>query len=273
MKQKKADTPYQRWINIFMVGFGFFGGLASLVALDKEEAGVWYYVITIGLFLLFAGSFIWLIVYGAKNHHKFFRWLAFQFSKKELYILENKTCIYTFVSRTEMKFEKIFEIRSKVAALDSFTDRYMWSKDYKKQVMHTTNNDIISKEYTQEQWQFYCIHFDEPCAKNKIHETGIIMPSLEDPKKESQLFLSTPISEPTASVTLCVVIQNGLKFKNDSTFCNVYYDYNGRVANEKIPLKVDHASEREGDGYKISHTIPYPIRGARYQLVWKFEGE
>lgn len=273
MKQKKDDTHYQTWINIFIAGFGFFGGLASLVCLNKEEAGVWYYVITIGLFLFCTGSFIWLIVYGAKNHHKFFRWLAFQFSKKELYILEEKIGTYTFVNRTEMEFEKRFEIRSKVAALDSFTDRYMWSKDYKKQVIQPINNDTISREYQQEQWQFYCIHFDEPCAKNKTHNTGIRMCSLEDPKKESQLFLSTPISEPTVSVTLCVVIKNGLKFKSGSTFCNVYYDYNDRVANKKIPLKIEHATEHEGDGYKISHTIPYPVRGARYQLVWKFEGE
>lgn len=53
----------------------------------------------------------------------------------------------------------------------------------------------------------------------------------------------------------------------------VYNYYYGKSADKKIPLNPVPISDEDGTGFKISFDEKYPIKNARYKLVWKFEGE
>lgn len=247
--------------------------VAAVATLDKVKLGIWYYVIIGVISLVCIVCFIRLLAYAVRNQNLFIRILLFKASPNQSLILKSKECVYTFIDRTHMQYLKKFSILSKIPDLRVFYDMYMWTKDYKSQQLQPINSDTVIDTYSEDQWQYYGIRFDEPCGKNKVHNTGVFMPSLEDPKKESQLFLSTGIFEPTVSVSLCVVIRGDLKFKEGSTFCKVYNYYYGKSADKKIPLNPVPISDEDGTGFKISFDEKYPIKNARYKLVWKFEGE
>lgn len=274
MISENSNNHYKNLMSYLFACFGFLGTLATLIGLDRETVGIWYYIILGSLCILCAVGIFGVIIYAIKEQKLVIRYLVYLISPKQPLILLDKTCIYTFRDRTHMTYQKNFTIQSKIPTLHSFYDMYMWTKDYKKQEIETINStDKITHEYTQEQWQFYCINFSDFIGKNKIYKTGIFMPSLEDPKKESQLFLSTGIFEPTTSITLQVVIQNGLKFREGSTYCKVYNNYYGRAADDQVPLNIEQIADDEGGGQKISFSIKYPVKGARYRLTWEFEGK
>jgi hypothetical protein len=172
-----------------------------------------------------------------------------------------------------MTFQKRITIQSKTKELKTYYGRYIWTKDYKQHPIETINSDTITEEYREEYWQYYCISFDTFYGKNKVHETGIYMPSLSDPNKESQLYLSTGIDEPTINACLKVIIKNGLKFSRGSTFCDIFYYDRGRAYDERIPVKIVTRSDDDGGGYEISHNIKYPVKNARYKLIWKFDSD
>ncbi len=274
MIQENNNKRYKNLLSFFLACFGFLGSLATFVGLDPKTIGFWYYIIVGSLGILFTVGIFGVLIYAIKEQKLVIRYLIYLISPKQPLILLDKACTYTFLDRTHMTYEKKFKIQSKITTLHSFYDMYMWTKDYKQQKITTINPaDKISHQYTQEQWQFYCINFSDFIGKNKIYNTGIFMPSLEDPSKESQLFLSTGIFEPTTSITLQVVIRNRLKFKEGSSYCNIYNNYYGRAADDQVPLKIEQITDNEGGGQKILFTVKYPIKGARYKLTWEFEGE
>ena len=273
MYPSKEEKSFHAIGNSFLAVFGFIGGVGTIFSLDKNTLGVWYYVIIVACFCVSVIFFIRILAYLIKNQKLLIRYLTYLIAPKHPLIIQKKECIYTFIDRTHMDYRKNFKIQSKISELYSFYDMYMWTKDYKKQHLVPMNSDTITVERSEDQWQFYCITFNQACGKNQIHETGVHMPSLYDPKKESQLFLSTGIFEPTISLSLCVVIKNGLKFKAGSTFCRIYNYYYGRAADCEIPLEIISIPQNEGGGYKLSYNTTYPIKNARYKLVWEFEGE
>jgi hypothetical protein len=185
--------------------------------------------------------------------------------------VRDKDSIYTFIDRTHMTFCKKFKVQSKIKDLRTFYDMYIWTKNYKKQEVKALYSDTITHELSEDQWQCCCITFDSFYGKNKVHDTGIFMPSLVDDNKESLLLLSTGIFEPTIKASLTVIIKGGLKFIEGSTFCHVYHYYYGRSADETIPVDIE--LDDDGEGYKISYSIKYPLKNAKYKLVWKFEGD
>ncbi len=256
-------------VNTFCGIFGVIGTVVAVITLDAEKMEIWYYIIIFACILVAAVCGIRLLANVVSSQGTFMRYINYLVSPKSPLVLLEKECTYTFLDRTHMEYAKRFKIQSKVSELHTFDDMYMWTKDYKKQRIEPLNADKITYEYTEDQWQFYIITFDTFYGKNKIHETGIRMPDLEDPKKESQLFLSTGIFEPTVKICLNVVIKGGLRFKQDSAFCYVYNYYYGRAADSQMPVRVDLLPE--GEGYKISYSIKYPVKGARYKLVWEFE--
>lgn len=253
--------------------FSFIIDISAFLLLDKETLDFWYYIIVSAVSIVVLACFLWIVVHIIKNRKQISRRLVFYFAPKGSLVLLDKICTYTFVDRTHMTYRKDFIIKSRIQDLRSFYDMYMWTKDYQKQTLQSINSDTLADTFAEDQWQFYGIRFDEACGKSKTHKTGVFMPSLEDPDKKSQLFLSTGIFEPTVSVSLRVVIKNGLQFKENSAFCNVYYYYYGITPDQKIPLDIKEIPQDEGGGYQISYSTKYPIKGARYKLVWKFEGE
>lgn len=270
MEDEKSVFTFLRPASVV---FAVLMDISAFFLLDKEKLGFRYYLIVGAVSIIALACFFWMLVHIIKNRKQISRRLVFHFAPKGSLILLNKTCTYTFVDRTHMTYRKDFNIKSRIQDLRSFYDMYMWTKDYQKQTLQPINSDTLADTFAEDQWQFYGIRFDEACGKNKVHETGIFMPSLEDPDKKSQLFLSTGIFEPTVSVSLRVVIKNGLQFKENSAFCNIYHYYYGITPDQKIPLDVIEIPQDEGGGYQIFYSTKYPIKGARYKLVWKFKGE
>lgn len=270
MTEKKSIFTFLRPASL-AISLGI--DISSFLLLDKEKLGSWYYIIVIAVSIVVLVCIFWFLSHTIKNQKQLSRRLVFYFAPKGSLVLLNKICTYTFVDRTHMTYRKDFKIKSRIQDLRAFYDMYMWTKDYQKQTLQSINSDTLADTFAEDQWQFYSIRFDETCGKNKIHETGVFMPLLEDPDKKSQLFLSTGIFEPTVSVSLRVVIKNGLHFKENSTFCNIYNYYYGITPDQKIPLEVHEIPQSEGGGYQISYDTKYPIKGARYKLVWRFEGE
>ena len=198
------------------------------------------------------------------------------FSKKNYTVL-SKECIYTYISRTELKYKKIHTIQSNTGNVTSFSDKFKWSveqklDDIKISCLSCGTNMILKRE---ENWHCYTINFPAIVKGNK-KTLPIEIVDLKDPDKRALPFLSSNIIDKTKKLVLKVVFSSDVDpqnfkykiFDNYSSNCPIYCE----DKDSSIPLKKRHM-HYDQETHTLSVTEFYPIEGYKYLLSWDFKGE
>lgn len=194
------------------------------------------------------------------------------------YIILEKECTYTYLSRTELKDEKRFELKSKAGVggggLTSFTDKFKWSieQDIEKIAIEVDSDANISVNRI-ENWHQYTVSF-RPIPKGEKRSFKVTTNNLNDPHKRAQLFLSAGIRHKTKKLKLNVVFSKDVepsnityeRYDNYSALCPVYSE----TLNSKIkkPL-LNYDSET-----RTATVCEYfPIYNWKYVITWTFKND
>lgn len=193
--------------------------------------------------------------------------IQYYLRKNDSYFVENKECIYTFISRTEMEYTKKHTIVSNVSNLMHFCDKFKWSKEQKVEDIHIVSNinGQSVKVRRVENWHQYIVEFNE-LGKGQRQEISITITNLCDPNKESILFLSSNIVCRTKKLRLVVCFKDSqlkpinIKYK---IFDNYACDF-PLFQNNLVFDTVEH---------KIEVIEKFPIYGYKYEISWDFEND
>lgn len=218
----------------------------------------------IGILISCVSLIIYFIIEDEKTNYKIKKWIKYYFPKKDSYSIEKKTATYTYKTRTEMEYTKEHTIKSNVSRLNTFVDKFKWSKEQKVEDINivSNNNDKISVKRV-ENWHQYTVNF-EGIGKGQKKDISITIKDLNDPDKEALPFLSSNVVVKTKELKLIV------RFEDDKLVpINAYYKIFDNYANE-FPLfkvKLDYNSTE----HKLEKTERMPIYGYRYVITWDFQ--
>jgi len=268
MKRAERDMigEYVKIACTILALIAYFLGVVAV----KDKMFGWLFILLIIVGSLAAVVFvIFVFIAIVKSKTRLRQFINYHTLPKKPSFLLKKDITYHFTSRTNMTFTKLFHIKSKQGGVNSFTDRYMWTKNREEKCeLSALFNDTIVILPDDAHWHTYTINF-KPLCKNDIHQTGMQIKNLHDPEKKSQLFLSTGIFEPTKELKLMVQFNNPLKIKNNSAEIEIYHTYHAQYPNDRRKVDI----KEKNNGYFIEYHEKYPLNGACYKLVWQFEEE
>ncbi len=206
----------------------------------------------------------------AENILKFFMNLT---SLDKPYKLIQKTVIYEFISREEMRHEKTFLVKALHNGVDHITDKFQWSggevyaaqaknasKDQQYEIVFLKNRSGI---------QTYGI-FDmsgKRYGKGEVFEMGMHM-ALKDPERKSMPYLSSGVYEITERLTLVVLFSLDLQPVNVRKLSYIHYtDEDHYKCQDDVKLEIN----ARGDRKMVVFDIPAPLYGGKYIIEWKFD--
>lgn len=125
------------------------------------------------------------------------------------YNVDCKEQIYTRLSETEYKCEKVNIIRPTCNNLDRMQDRFSWSASSSGAKISAMD---IQHEITairqQELWTYYSIYFHQIYEKRKAVRVGSIIHNLLDPDGQAVPFLSVTVDRKTKLLVMRVRFEN-----------------------------------------------------------------
>lgn len=252
--------------NIIMSVIGVLG-LVLTIILGANQMGILFVISLACLALFVIGYIIYAFLYLTKNAETLSRFINYITLPKSNFIILKREIFYEFIDRTHMIHIKKIKLRSMIDNLHEFTDRYKWSKNVECYMEELIDEQTISKKWSDVHWHYYSIILDKYYKKGDEFDTGIIMPNLIDEKKESTLFLSTGIFDPTKELVLKVKISNTLEI--ESAKVSVYKSYFDLSAASIVQLTPVY----NRDSAEIIFTCKYPLMGAKYIIQWCFKNE
>jgi len=187
------------------------------------------------------------------------------------YWVKSKESIYIYKSRTLMEHKKNHTIISKTGDLNTFTDKFKWSKHQDAKDIHITcttphrSIDVMRDE----NWHCYTVIFDE-IAKGKDKDINIVIDKLEDTKMEALPFLSANVTCRTESLRLLVKFEDrsldpsNIRYQIYDNYAsnNPFYEESLTKNSKKIKFDVE--------GKTIEVEEHKPIFGYRYVIKWDF---
>lgn len=255
---------------ISVITFIFPGvSLAGIIISIKNNFSIWITAVLIILSVAFI--IICIIVITNRNTIavKIFGYIMNLSAPNQSYKLEYKTCTYEYLSRTKMRYEKVFKPKA-FRNLDRIYDQFNWtgSTSLKPKVKHNTQH--ITEEDRKFGMQRYAIKFNNNKSytkKENIPEMGMEINDIYDPNCESSTHLSSGIYEITDKLILRVEFASDLKPYNFRKLTYLHYtDREHFKCEEDINIQY----EAEGKQY-VEWIINKPIYGAKYLIDWDFE--
>ena len=241
--------------------------LVATIVTGAKNMGIWYYISLFILIISLGGYCVYALTYAYRNRGVFSRFIAYSLLKKEPYIVLKRESLYEFVDRENMKHKKEITVQSTTKRLHEFTDRYKWSKEGPCDIVVLQTDQKVIRQFKDIHWNYYTIALDRYYNKGENSVTGIEMPSLKDEKRESELFLSSGVFEPTRELHLKVCAHQPLKFVSAKVkVFRTYFDLVAFDTNDLEPEYNDNCSV-------LSFTWKYPLMGAKYMIEWAFEDE
>ncbi len=258
----------KNYVNIIGSIFGILQIIGLIMAIIEKK---WIIVIVsvVNILIILLVLFFAYILYSEDYKSKIYRYFKYKFAcdSSTNIILYERSSVYEFISRTEMKHKKEFMVFCKKASCDCFTDRYVWTKrtPEKLEVIADDNNQEIVDEKKYKGWNFYTIKSKIPVQRNHQMKFSMKINKLDDPSKESYTILTSGIYEPTKRLELKVILSDkGLRPKNMKL--KIFSDY---VDAEPIEVSEEMVDYDAASG-TISVVIEYPILYYRYILEWEF---
>lgn len=186
---------------------------------------------------------------------------------RDSYSVENKECLYTYKSRTEMEYTKKHDIVSNVNDLKSFCDKFKWSKEQKVEDINIKSNNpnhtVAVKRV--ENWHQYTVGFEE-LGKKQRQSIDITISNLHDPQKEAIPFLSSNIICKTKRLRLVVFFKDenlkpiNIKYKIYDNYASDFPLFQKDLLYNITEQKIEIVEEK-------------PIYGYRYEITWNFEND
>lgn len=193
--------------------------------------------------------------------------VCYYMRNRDSYLVENKECLYTYKSRTEMEYTKKHDIVSNVNNLKHFCDKFKWFKEQKIEDIDIKSSNPNHKITVRrvENWHQYTVEFDE-LGKKQRQSIDITISNLHDPQKEAIPFLSSNIICKTKKLRLAVF------FKSDNIKpINIKYKIYDNYASDFPLFQKDLSYNVTED--KIEVVEEKPIYGYRYEIAWSFEND
>lgn len=225
----------------------------------------WISIAAIIAFVIFITLYI--ILKDKRTVYNIVKWFSYYFRGGESYLILEKECVYTFLSRTEMQHTKKHVIVSKVNNLNRFCDKFKWSKEQKLSEIKIRSNVPQHKVSVKriENWYQYTVEFRET-GKGQQQTISITIDGLHDPNKESLLFLSSNVVCRTKVLKLVVELKDNTLIPENIMY-KVYDNYACEFPIIQEPLQFN-AIDRT-----ISKAEPKPVYGYRYVISWNFTND
>lgn len=228
-----------------------------VIMASNEHKQLYLSVYLVSVFIFFA---ICISIYYKSAVLRYIRYL---FSKSGNYLVLVRETRYEFLSRTEMYHEKKYKIQSKINDLQELNTRFGWSKEKDLTPIPIINSHSIAKTWKSDKMIYFTILFDRHYRKNEVLTTGFKLTNLEDPNKESQLYLSTGIFEKTKLVRLILKFEKTLIPKNiEIKIYKKYFDLSP-IFHESL--------EYDFENREVVFEHDYPLKLSKYMITWEFE--
>lgn len=202
-----------------------------------------------------------IVLYNIKKR------LCYFIRNKDSYWVENKECIYVYITRTELEHTKKHDIISNVSNLKCFCDKFKWSKEQKVEEIDIKSNNPNHQVSVKriENWHQYTVNFDE-LGKGQKESISITISNLHDPNKEALPFLSSNIICRTKRLRLVVSFKDASLHPIDIKF-KIFDNYASDFPLFQKELNYDKTEQ------KVEIIEKMPIYGYRYEITWKFEND
>lgn len=245
------------------------GIISALIVIPPVIAAFFTQSIKIAFFVipaLILAVFVWI------NRHKIARNTLFYFlsltAPSKSYKLTEKEVIYEFISRTQMRHEKNFNVKILHTSFQGIDDKYRWTGDsllkpVPKDQKHFKINMLGAK--------FGLIRYyvevlgDKKYSKNNSEKIGVVFEDIKDPDKKSSLHLSTGIFEKTDCLKLAILFDPSLRPINGRRLEYIHYT-------DDVHYTSDNIEPEYKDG-KLCYvwTIKKPLYGGKYMIEWEFK--
>lgn len=206
-----------------------------------------------------------IIIKEKKLAYKIKKWIYYYSRKGEAYWIKSNESIYVFKSRTEMKHIKKASIVSNIKNLNTYCDKFKWSKEEDLSLLKMECEDENQKITVErkENWNCYTVSFDE-IGKRQEEKISVVIDNLNDPEKKSLLFLSAGVACKTKELKMIVKFEDPTLVPIDICF-EVFGNYFSNFPLFKENLEYDQMD------HKIMIVEKKPIYGYRYLIKWKFK--
>ena len=258
-------SKYVKIIGPALALIGFFLSVTRM----KTAMVDWLYflLLSIGI-LVVAGYIIFIFIAIKKTKFNLLHFALFQFQTKKPFYLREKYAEYTFETRELMTYKKTFHIKCKQSGIREILDKYVWTKNREEKCVITPlYGDTICNFQEDAYWHVFSIRLRKVLCKNESYKTGYEMNNLQDPKRKSSPELSSGTFEATKKLHLKVVLRNPLQIKENSAVVEIYNASSNNYPSERHAVEI---KEFNG-GCSIEYVKYYPIKGARYRLLWEFD--
>lgn len=250
---------------------GFISGLVTIVDCIVRTVRAAQFTVSsisvIALVVCIIAVIIHCVVNDEVAYYNIKKNICYFMGNKGSYIVENKECIYTYKSRTEMEHTKNHDIVCCVNNLKHFCDKFKWSKEQSIDEINIKSNNPHQKVTVSrvENWHQYTVEFDE-LGRGQKQSISITISDLKDPQKEALPFLSSNITCKTKKLRLVVI------FKDDKLKpINIKYKIFDNYASA-FPLIQENLNYNVTE-QKIEKIENKPIYGYRYVITWDFEND
>lgn len=269
--------PKKNNIDFFAI-IGFISAVISIVDFVKKSYENYSFTFSrLSIICIFIAVFSLLIFALGKSaevryYLKKFIVYRFSHSSEPLEVVE-KESIYTVKDLKHMEFTKNHKIKSKVAQLSEFCDKFKWSKPQSMSEINQMCNQVKANNKNHkvtitrfENWIKYSVSFDG-IGKGDTKDIGITIKNLCDPNEESLPFLSSSVVFKTEKMLMKVIFEDPSITPKKIEY-KIYSNYASNYPLIRKELNFEHTSQ---DNYKyIEYTENKPIPGYRYVITWEY---
>lgn len=255
----------------FFAYAGFFSAIITIVDCIIRTIKAAKFTLSpisiIGFSIFLLTVILYFILKDDVVYYNIKKMFCYYMRNRDSYTVENKECLYTYKSRTEMEYTKKHDIVSNVNNLKHFCDKFKWSKEQKVEDIEIKSSNPNHKVTVKrvENWHQYTVEFDE-LGKKQRHSIDITISNLHDPQKEAIPFLSSNIICKTKKLRLVVF------FKDENLKpINIKYKIYDNYACD-FPLFQKDLSYNVAE-QKVEIVEEKPIYGYRYEITWNFEND
>lgn len=263
--------------SLFFLTISVLSGIATItdfvwkiIAKNKIEFSV---ITLIGIIIFVLSLFVFFLKKFPTFRYNIIKNIRFLFHFSEAYEITNKISEYIIIDRTKMEHIKTQEIKSKVAQLCTFDDKFNWSKPQDESELEKMMNSIDCEPDNShittsrvENWIKYTVKLNDNLGKGDKEKIKVSIKNLSDPNQKSLPFLSGNTIVKTKELTLRVVFKDSdinprnAKYKIFSNYASEY-----PIITRKLEPKINADNSKT-----LSYTELKPIPGYRYVIYWEY---
>lgn len=192
---------------------------------------------------------------------KFNKVLYFLSRGDKEYNIDCKEYIYTRLSNTEYKFEKIINIYPNCNDLDRIPERFAWSAPSNSAVIEPIiSGHEITAVRQQELWTYYSVYFHQTCKKHTSFKTGSVIHNLVDEHGQAVPFLSVTVDHKTKLLVMRVCFE--IEKPPEHAVFKIYSAKNPSKEIYSENLEFDHVIKG------FSRTVDFPRQNGKYTIIW-----